>query len=41
MVLDARMGSPFGNIEVRGARENNLKTSRSTFPSVDDRIIAT
>jgi hypothetical protein len=22
---EARMGSPFGNIEVRGARENNLK----------------
>jgi len=23
-VDEARMGSPFGNIEVRGARENNL-----------------
>ena len=24
MVDEARMGSPFGNIEVRGERENNL-----------------
>ena len=29
MVLEVHMGSPFGNIEVRGARENNLKTSRA------------
>jgi hypothetical protein len=40
MVLEARRGAPFGNIEGRGARENSLKTSRPTFPSVDDRIIA-
>ena len=32
MALEARMGSPLGNIEVRGARENNLKDITLQIP---------
>src|SRR3712207_4740287 len=30
--IEARMSSPFGNIEVRGARENNLKNISLDIP---------
>lgn|GEM_PF-4642532 len=32
MVVEGRVGSPFGNIEVRGARENNLKNISLDIP---------
>jgi len=30
--IEARTGSPFGNIEVHGARENNLKDVTLQIP---------